>query len=350
MGPDPDYDDPMSEVEKRPARALPAEGENGLYSQTWYPICLAEELGETDIVGREFLGGRVIAFRDANGAANVTSAFCAHLGVDLQCATLVDGLVRCPYHHFHYDGSGKAVKIGNGEPPPAAAKLYRYPTVEKYGVVFAFNGAEPTFDVPSFSLPDDEIAVHAFKTPMSFAVDPWVIISQTPDLNHAQFLHGPEFAPQFNMPEMTFTEHSGHYAIDEDLIFDASGVFKELRANIFGTNIVQLETIINDMWTGGTASLVALGPNSCEAYGINAVKIADVPGGSPEGCQQVLDGLKAMNMQVMSEDQSVYQNIRFVQGTLLEVDGPLAQYFDYLRAYPRTNPGREFIDGEGARQ
>lgn len=339
----------VSRIHARPARMLPAEGDNGLYSQTWYPVCLGEELTADTIVGREFLGGRVIAFRDAHGEACVTSAFCAHLGVDLQCAALVDGLVRCPYHHFYYDGRGKAVKIGNGETPPSAARLYRYPTVEKYGVVFAFNGDEPLFDVPSFSLPDDQIAYHAFKTPMHFTVDPWVIISQTPDLNHTQFLHGPEFAPQFEIPEMQFTDYSGHYSVDEDLYFDASGVFKELHANVYGTNIVQLETIINNMWTGGTASLVALGPDSCEAYGINAVKKADVPEQTPEACQQVLDGLKAMNMQVMSEDQSVYQNIRFVQGTLLEVDRPLAQYFDYLRAYPRANPGREFINGEGAR-
>ena len=99
-------------AEKRSARTLPAEGEDGLYSQTWFPVCLSADLGETDIVGRALMGGRVIAFRDSNGDANVTSAFCAHLGVDLQCATLVDGLVRCPYHHFHYDGTGRVVHNG----------------------------------------------------------------------------------------------------------------------------------------------------------------------------------------------------------------------------------------------
>ena len=193
-----------SEIDTRPARTLPGEGEDGLYSQSWFPVCLTDELTDDAIVGREFLGGRVIAFRNEHGEACVTSAFCAHLGVDLQCGTLVDGLVRCPYHHFHYDGTGRAVKIGNGESPPPAARLFRYPTSERYGVVFAFNGAEPHFDVPEFSLPDAEIAYHAFKTPMHFAVDPWVIISQTPDLNHTQFLHGPEFAPQFEIPPMTF--------------------------------------------------------------------------------------------------------------------------------------------------
>ena len=335
-------------IDKRSARSLPTEGDQGLYSQTWYPICLSTELGENEIVGREFLGGRVIAFRDANGDVSVTSAFCAHLGVDLQCASLVDGLVRCPYHHFYYDGSGKAVKIGNGENPPPGARLYRYPTQEKYGVVFAFNGSEPLFDVPGFAVPDDELAVHAFKTPMVFAVDPWVIISQTPDMNHTQFLHGPEFAPDFEVPPMTFGDYSGHYSVDEDIYFDSTGVFKELHATVFGTNIVRVESIINNMWTGGTASLVSLGPEACECYGINAVRKADVPEQTPQAYQQVLDSIKAMNLQIMSEDQSVYQNIRFVQGTLLEIDAGLAQYLDYLREYPRANPGREFINGEGS--
>lgn len=335
----------QTQAADRAARSLPAEGDNHLYSQTWYPICLSEELGDGAVLGREFLGGRVIAVRGENGEASVMSAFCAHLGVDLQCATVVDHMVRCPYHHFYYDVTGTAVKIGNGETPPPAAKLFKYPTVEKYGVIFAFNGEAPLFDVPSFSLPDDEIAVHAFKTEMQFPVDPWVIISQTPDLNHTQFLHGPEFAPEFDIPAMTISDYTCSYTVDEDLYFDASGVFKELHANIFGTNIIQLETIINNMWTGGTASLVAVRPGVCECYGINAVKKADVDPQTPEAFQGVLDMLKGMNMQVMSEDQSVYQNINFTQGTMLECDRELARYFDYLRKYPRANPGLHYING-----
>jgi hypothetical protein len=36
-----------------------------------------------------------------------------------------------------------------------------------------------------------------------------------------------------------------------------------------------------------------------------------------------------------------------VQGALLECDRELATYFDYLRKFPRANPGHEFINGEG---
>ena len=33
-----------ADADTRTARTLPAEGENGLYSQSWFPICLSEEL------------------------------------------------------------------------------------------------------------------------------------------------------------------------------------------------------------------------------------------------------------------------------------------------------------------
>jgi hypothetical protein len=33
----------------------------------------------------------------------------------------------------------------------------------------------------------------------------------------------------------------------------------------------------------------------------------------------------------------------------LPAEGEAGRYFDYLRDYPRANPGREFINGAGTR-
>jgi nitrite reductase/ring-hydroxylating ferredoxin subunit len=335
-------------VIERHARGIPAEGDGGLYSQTWYPICLSAELTPGKILGRKFLGGRVIVFRGGDDEPAVLSAYCAHLGVDLACAAIVEGLVRCPYHHFHYDTSGKAVKIGNGEPPPAMARLFKFPTIERYGLVYAFNGEKALFDAPRFSLPDAELYVHAYSVETIFHVDPFVIISQTPDLNHTQFLHGPQFAPTFDLPVMQFTEFGCGYSIDTDLEFDSTGTFSDLEARIYGTNIVQLETLIGGMWTGAIASLVSEAPGRCRTFGINAVRRADVRSQTDAAMQAVLDKLKAMNHQIMKEDQSVYDNIRFVQGTMLQADRELSRYLDYVRGFPRANPARQFISGEGS--
>ncbi len=74
---------PIVEAEprvERPLRRFPREGENGLYSQTWYPICMSEELGEQQVISRDLFGGRVVVFRGENGQATVMSPYCAHLG------------------------------------------------------------------------------------------------------------------------------------------------------------------------------------------------------------------------------------------------------------------------------
>jgi hypothetical protein len=45
------------------AAALPAEGENGLFSQSWYPICQSADIAVHQIKGFPFLDGRVIVAR-----------------------------------------------------------------------------------------------------------------------------------------------------------------------------------------------------------------------------------------------------------------------------------------------
>lgn len=331
---------------ERPARKIPGEGDDNLYTQSWFPVCLSSELDEGQVVGRDFLGGRVIAYRGQNGDVAVLSAFCAHLGVDLACGHVVDNMVRCPYHHFYYDQSGKAAKIGNGETPPPGARLFKYPTIERYGLVLAFNGEEPLFDFPGFSVPDDEIYTHAFKIDSEFQVDPWVVNSQTADVNHTQFLHGTEFAPKFEMPEMDYEDHSCGFVVEEEFNMDAFGTCTDMRARIYATNIIHIESVIGGMWTGAAAPMIPLKPGLSQGYGINAVRKADVNPQTEEAMQKVLNGIRAINEKVLSEDQSVYSNMRFVQGTLLKVDKELARYLDYVRAFPRANPGEQFINGE----
>ena len=70
------------------------------FHQSWFPIALANELGTGAVIGRDFLGTRVILYRDPAGKALVQSAYCPHLGADLSVGQLVDGQIRCAYHHW----------------------------------------------------------------------------------------------------------------------------------------------------------------------------------------------------------------------------------------------------------
>src|SRR5665213_4544481 len=98
--------------------------DEGNFYQTWYPLHLARELKPGQLVGKEFLGTRVILYRDAAGAAVVQSAYCPHVGADLACGELIEGEVRCAYHHWRFGADGTCTQIPTADKIPAGARLY----------------------------------------------------------------------------------------------------------------------------------------------------------------------------------------------------------------------------------
>jgi phenylpropionate dioxygenase-like ring-hydroxylating dioxygenase large terminal subunit len=106
---------------------IPAEGENGVFSESWFPICLSREIPEGEIVGVDFLGGRVVAYRAATGIARVMSAYCAHLGADLSVGDVQGESVRCAFHHWKYNADGicESTKVGDPRRPVHACLHFR---------------------------------------------------------------------------------------------------------------------------------------------------------------------------------------------------------------------------------
>src|SRR5262249_43091628 len=84
------------------------------YHRCWYPVCLASDLAPAKVIGRDFLGTRVVAWRDAAGKPKVQTAWCPHLGADLSVGQVVDGRLRCAYHHWSFDGRGTVARIPSG--------------------------------------------------------------------------------------------------------------------------------------------------------------------------------------------------------------------------------------------
>ena len=75
----------------------------GGFHQSWFPLALASEVESGRVIGRDFLGTRVILYRDGTGKAVVQGAYCPHLGADLSVGEVIDGQIRCAYHHWKFD-------------------------------------------------------------------------------------------------------------------------------------------------------------------------------------------------------------------------------------------------------
>jgi phenylpropionate dioxygenase-like ring-hydroxylating dioxygenase large terminal subunit len=121
-----------------------------MYVNFWYAAARSAELGATPLRVR-MLGQDFALFRDAQGRARCVSNPCTHRGAALADGKVVGGLIQCPYHGWSFDGEGHCrwiPSLGRETQPPQRARVDAYPTVEKYGIVFAFLGDLPETDRP----------------------------------------------------------------------------------------------------------------------------------------------------------------------------------------------------------
>src|SRR5262245_28697056 len=118
----------------------------------WFFVCYSHELTRGKVFTKKFMGKEIVAFRGASGEVCVSDAYCPHLGAHLgrKGACVEDGALKCPFHGFRFDETGKCVSTPYGE-PPKAARLAKWHSHEFNGFVFAYHDAEgrdPTWKIP----------------------------------------------------------------------------------------------------------------------------------------------------------------------------------------------------------
>jgi phenylpropionate dioxygenase-like ring-hydroxylating dioxygenase large terminal subunit len=316
---------------------VPSEGDGGVFTQAWFPVCLSSEVEGDQIFGADFLGGRVVVVRDPDGVPSVLSAFCAHLGVDLSLGNRVDGKIQCPFHFYEYDSGGKCLATGAGDPVPPTARLYRFPTQEMYGIIFAFNGDEPLYDLPTFPVDHDSLRFKAGALDGFLDIDPWVISANTPDLAHITLLH--DFK-MLNDPyeEVEWEKYSYSVPLKAHL---PTGQLFDVHAAIHGTNYFFQHGELDGRWFGWAAPFGLPTPGQTKVYTIIAAQALDNE--SPEQTDEFLDYALGIETDIASEDFPLFTGIRYRPGSLTRSDRVLARFFEFVRNYPRAHPSADFM-------
>jgi phenylpropionate dioxygenase-like ring-hydroxylating dioxygenase large terminal subunit len=111
----------------------------------WYPISFSKDLVVGDNpVGLHILGDPIVLYRDPVSLSAVCLAdICPHRSAPLSIGQVVDGKLECKYHGWQFDTEGKVVKIPALLPDksiPSTAKTRKYPTVERYRLVWVWPG------------------------------------------------------------------------------------------------------------------------------------------------------------------------------------------------------------------
>lgn len=121
----------------------------------WYGILESKEIKKNKPIGVTRMGEKLVLWRDDSGKVNCIFDRCCHRGASLSTGTLVDNTIRCPFHGFAYDGTGKVIRIpanGKNALVPDRYKVNAYVVKEQYGFIWLWYGAfqEVLPEIPFF--------------------------------------------------------------------------------------------------------------------------------------------------------------------------------------------------------
>jgi phenylpropionate dioxygenase-like ring-hydroxylating dioxygenase large terminal subunit len=118
----------------------------GAHPDYWYPVAWSRELKPGKSFATRFAGEPIVLVRPADGILFALEDRCAHRQVPLSIGAVDGCTIRCCYHGWRYDASGRCVDVpylGKGKLPNGVRS---YPCFERDGVIFVWPGMTPAAD------------------------------------------------------------------------------------------------------------------------------------------------------------------------------------------------------------
>jgi len=122
------------------ARLQPDLRRVGTHPDHWYPLAWSRKLKPGKTLAAHFAGDPIVLVRPKEGAVFALEDRCAHRQVPLSNGVVAGQALRCCYHGWTYDGSGKCIDVpylGKGKLPNG---VRCYPCQEKDGLILIWPG------------------------------------------------------------------------------------------------------------------------------------------------------------------------------------------------------------------
>ena len=121
----------------------------------WYVAATSGELRRDRVLGRAVLGEHVVLFRDERGDPVALEDCCLHRNAPLSAGSIEEGRVRCGYHGWLYDGTGRVVEIPSLPPGMGVGRRCARPYAvrEQQGYVYVRLSPAPEESHEPFALP-----------------------------------------------------------------------------------------------------------------------------------------------------------------------------------------------------
>ncbi|YAF96102.1 MAG: Rieske 2Fe-2S domain-containing protein [Nodularia sp. CChRGM 3473] len=230
---------------------------------SWY-IAMHSKLLTKKPKAIELFGRTLVAWRDKTDKPVIMERYCSHMGMSLAQGEIVDGCIRCPFHHWQYDNSGQCVSIPTGGHIPPKARQTVYPTTERYGYIWVWYGCEiPLFPLPEFPAAENKREYMLYRFYDGTKATVRQIIENTFDYAHFGAIHKLKGSgtAKYTLHEGQHPAKASEPPIQEGARFGAefecSGLDVDPTSKIFGFHPDSI-TLLVDGWPSGQRITVFL--------------------------------------------------------------------------------------------
>lgn len=113
----------------------------------WYWALPSKALKKGEVKPLNLCGRELVLFRGDDGQVACLDAYCPHMGAHLAEGWVEGDALRCFFHAWKFDRSGTCVDIPC-RAKPVQAGVKRWPTAEKYGLIWVWTGETARQPVP----------------------------------------------------------------------------------------------------------------------------------------------------------------------------------------------------------
>lgn len=163
------------------------------FANGWFVVAFADELKPGDIKPIRYFATDLVLFRTESGEPVVLDAHCPHMGAHLGHASVVKGeCIECPFHAWLFGKDGVCVDIPYEDEIPRKAKLRKWPTRERNGIIFVWHhrkGAPPDWEIPVIEQFGDPKWTNWSHSVMDIKTHPKEIIENIADKQHFPRVH-----------------------------------------------------------------------------------------------------------------------------------------------------------------
>jgi nitrite reductase/ring-hydroxylating ferredoxin subunit len=149
----------------------------------WHPVALADGIAPATSAGTRLFGRELVVWRDDAGQSQVWEDRCPHRGMRLSFGFVREGRLACLYHGWQFDAAGQCRRIP-AHPDlrvPATIRTTVLPSVERLGMVWAFDGPPPAAALPQApDMPIVPVRSLALRVPARMATDALVTPRSAP--------------------------------------------------------------------------------------------------------------------------------------------------------------------------